>query len=231
MTREEQLACLIDRPCNACKFHDKGCFRWKCVFEEEPTDVKPLYKIDTDGHIEEVNKIKEFYNKGYKDGQEALAFHLELCKEEAEPCEDAISRKAVMDYIKDCTIDLGYENGTYMVLDAISKLPSVQPPMGKWIPVSEMLPSDCNEDWVLAQIIEPDTGYLWIPCVAEYRKGLDDWYTDSCGLEWVRLFLCRVRSSFTRLSQVGWTSSARMGSLCFLNMAFLLSYSSSRQTA
>lgn len=67
----------------------------------------------------------------------------------------------------------------------IKQEPSVQPPMGKWIPVSEMLPSDCNEDWVLAQIIEPDTGYLWIPCVAEYRKGLDDWYTDSCGLEWV----------------------------------------------
>ena len=25
---------------------------------------------------------KEAYNKGYKDGQEAIAFHLELCKEE-----------------------------------------------------------------------------------------------------------------------------------------------------
>ena len=25
--------------------------------------------------------IKEAYNKGYKDGQEALAYHLELCKE------------------------------------------------------------------------------------------------------------------------------------------------------
>ena len=28
------------------------------------------------------NRSKEVYNKGYKDGQEALAFHLELCKEE-----------------------------------------------------------------------------------------------------------------------------------------------------
>lgn len=82
MTREEQLACLIDRPCNACKFHDKGCFRWKCVFEEEPTDVKPLYKIDADGHIEEVNKIKEFYNKGWQDGAEATAYHIELCEKE-----------------------------------------------------------------------------------------------------------------------------------------------------
>ena len=29
--------------------------------------------------------IKEAYDRGYKDGQDALAFHLELCKEEAEP--------------------------------------------------------------------------------------------------------------------------------------------------
>lgn len=29
-----------------------------------------------------MNRSKEVYNKGYKDGQEALAFHLELCKEE-----------------------------------------------------------------------------------------------------------------------------------------------------
>lgn len=93
MTREEQLACLIDRPCNACKFHNKGCSRWKCVFEEEPTDVKPLYKIDADGHIEEVNKIKEFYNKGWKDGAEATAYHVELCEEENQ----TISMSAIED--------------------------------------------------------------------------------------------------------------------------------------
>ena len=36
MTREEQLACLIDRPCAVCKFYNGGCSEWKCVFEEEP---------------------------------------------------------------------------------------------------------------------------------------------------------------------------------------------------
>ncbi len=42
MTREEQLACLTDRPCEVCKFHgENGCCRWKCVFEEEPTDAEP----------------------------------------------------------------------------------------------------------------------------------------------------------------------------------------------
>lgn len=58
--------------------------------------------------------------------------------------------------------------------------------MTDWIPVTKKLPSDCNKDWVLAQIIEPDTGYLWIPCVAEYRKEKDDWYSDSCGLGWLK---------------------------------------------
>ena len=36
MTREDLLACLKDRPCDVCKFHtDKGCDKWKCVFESE----------------------------------------------------------------------------------------------------------------------------------------------------------------------------------------------------
>lgn len=46
---------------------------------------------------------------------------------EQEPCEDCVSRQAVMEYIKNCTIDLGYENGTNMVLDVISNMPSIQP--------------------------------------------------------------------------------------------------------
>ena len=40
MTREEQLACLNDRPCEVCKFHkESGCERWACAFEEEPEDA------------------------------------------------------------------------------------------------------------------------------------------------------------------------------------------------
>ena len=39
--------------------------------------------------LEQEPEIKEAYSKGYKDGQEALAYHLELCKEEAEPCKEA----------------------------------------------------------------------------------------------------------------------------------------------
>lgn len=50
MTREEQLACLIDRPCSACKFHkENGCLKWACVFEQEPDDG-PKAKIVVNGN-------------------------------------------------------------------------------------------------------------------------------------------------------------------------------------
>lgn len=62
----------------------------------------------------------------------------------------------------------------------------IAPRVGRWIPVSERLPSDCGYDWVLAQIQEPDTGYLWLPCVAEYRKGIDDWFSDANDISWLR---------------------------------------------
>ena len=111
-----------------------------------------------------------------------------------EPCEDAISREAVVNLL----VKLGFgdeENGSdaeYMsalwdVNNGIKKLSPITPsrPQGHWIPVSEKLPSDCNEDWVLAQIQE-DNGYLWIPCIAEYRKGKDDWYTDVHDVGWIK---------------------------------------------
>ena len=55
----------------------------------------------------------------------------------------------------------------------------------KWISVSEMLPSDCGFDWVLAQI-QADNGYLWIPQVMEYRKAKDDWYSNNDHLGWLK---------------------------------------------
>ena len=43
MTREEQLACLKDRPCNVCKMRtDKGCSSWECVFEQTPDEEKNI---------------------------------------------------------------------------------------------------------------------------------------------------------------------------------------------
>ena len=53
--------------------------------------------------------------------------------------------------------------------------------MPKWIPVSEALPNNEEYDWVLGQIRETDSGYLWIPRQVEYREIKDDWYEDSIG--------------------------------------------------
>ena len=53
--------------------------------------------------------------------------------------------------------------------------------MPKWIPVTEALPDNEKYDWVLGQIRETDSGYLWIPRQVEYREIKDDWYEDSIG--------------------------------------------------
>ena len=62
----------------------------------------------------------------------------------------------------------------------IEALPSAEPER-KWIPVNEALPNNAEHDWVLGQIRETDSGYLWIPKVVEYRELSDDWFEDSIG--------------------------------------------------
>jgi len=54
LTREEQLACLTDRPCTVCKFHsDEGCEKWRCVFEEEPEEQDPKQvELEGDGYAD-----------------------------------------------------------------------------------------------------------------------------------------------------------------------------------
>ena len=91
--------------------------------------------------LEQETEIKEAYSKGYKDGQEALAFHLELCKEEAESCEDAISRAELLKAI-DTWDKFGCDANTklvpyqdyyvpyihyYDVVNCIKGMPSVTP--------------------------------------------------------------------------------------------------------
>ena len=51
----------------------------------------------------------------------------------------------------------------------------------KWTPVTEALPKNSGHDWVLGQIRETDSGYLWIPKVMEYRESSDDWFEESIG--------------------------------------------------
>ena len=83
---------------------------------------------------------------------------------------DLIDRQDVLDAVNDCGI----------CIQRILDIPSAEPER-KWIPVTEALPNNEEYDWVLGQIRETDSGYLWIPRQVEYREIKDDWYEDSIG--------------------------------------------------
>lgn len=62
MTREEQLACLTERPCEVCKFYGKnGCGKWNCVFEEEPTDTEPCEDAISRDYLLSIANMDESY--------------------------------------------------------------------------------------------------------------------------------------------------------------------------
>ena len=86
---------------------------------------------------------------------------------------DLISRNAL------CEFALNTIDGTVTAND-IMRFPSAEPEQ-KWIPVTEALPKNSGRDWVLGQIRETDSGYLWIPKVVEYRESSDDWFEESIG--------------------------------------------------
>ena len=94
MTREEQLACLEDRPCSVCKFHTDRCNSWTCVFEDEP--------------------------------------------EEQDPCEDAISRQAVLDAIEELK-KIHFDRVVVLnkVRDRVLGLPPVNPTPNISIQITE----------------------------------------------------------------------------------------------
>lgn len=87
-----------------------------------------------------------------------------LCMEEQEPCEDAISRQAVLAIAGDSCLDLDSYEDTREFCDEIKELLPVtpQPKMERWIPVSERLP-DTLKDVIIAFSNEPneyDIAYL-----------------------------------------------------------------------
>lgn len=69
-----------------------------------------VYSTIMDGINELEQEPKKFYDKGYADGQRALAVHIELCKEEQEPKTKALGEelRSVRNGIKDETMLIGY---------------------------------------------------------------------------------------------------------------------------
>ena len=94
-----------------------------------------------------------------------------MLDELTEPCEDAISRQAVINAInQNCIWENEYNLTSSRIKKAVESLPSVTPKqkMGRWIPVSERLPEpfsyvnctchsliDDREDWVVETVYLP----------------------------------------------------------------------------
>ena len=89
---------------------------------------------------------------------------------EQEPCDDAVSRRAVLEMAYDMSeIDGEHFTEPCMVVDVedIQKLPSVIPQEPKWIPDSKRLPDD--HDWYVIVVKEKSTGYQYIPRIASHN--------------------------------------------------------------
>ena len=79
-----------------------------------------------------------------------------------------------------CKIETTFYDSEAEAIKAWNRAMGEKPEM-KWTPVTEALPNNEEYDWVLGQIRETDSGYLWIPRQVEYREIKDDWYEDSIG--------------------------------------------------
>jgi hypothetical protein len=102
------------------------------------------------------------------------------------PCDDAISRQAVLDCQQIFYDNAGYKT-YYVDIEDIKDLPLVYPQEPKWIPVSERLPE--KSTWVLVTCKNPD-GYIYldIKLINQYT-GLWDGDEDFIGtvLAWMPL--------------------------------------------
>jgi hypothetical protein len=102
----------------------------------------------------------------YDDVTDAL--YMAIGALEQEPCEDAVSKQAVLEGIAKWVAD-GYadsEEDIFHISSLVTNLPSVTPTQ-RWIPVSEKLPND--RDWYLGIFKEPDTGWINpLPFICDY---------------------------------------------------------------
>ena len=63
MTSKELLECLVDRPCEACKFHgENGCSKWNCVFDEKPDDSEEMALQYQKGYMDGFKEGQKYYN-------------------------------------------------------------------------------------------------------------------------------------------------------------------------
>lgn len=114
---------------------------------------------------------KNYENLGKSDAEEFEKDFKEIIELadkvlEQEPCEDAISRQAVLAIVGDSCLDLDNYEDTKEFCDEINDLPSVTPTRKKerWIPVSERLPED-DDDVIITAIFAGTLnkkGNMWL---------------------------------------------------------------------
>jgi hypothetical protein len=108
---------------------------------------------------------------------EAYNMAIEALKKE--PCEDAISRQAVLDAIEELK-KIHFDRGVVLnkVRDRVLELPSVTPQPNKWIPCSERLPNFAGVYLVTRyfpnNVMNPT--YLVDAC---FFDGTDTWHNDN----------------------------------------------------
>ena len=79
-----------------------------------------------------------------------------------DPCEDAISRKELIEWLEKVTVTEGitFDTGFKQILTDIRQMPSVQP-VSRWIPVSEKLP-ECGKN----VLVTDSGGYVYVNVMA-----------------------------------------------------------------
>ena len=94
---------------------------------------------------------------------------------EQKPCEDCVSRQAVLEKINDWW-GITSTSGEPTLCDCIRELPPVTPTQ-KWIPVSERLPEK-NGKYLAYIINKKDTNLQYIMTCEYYEGDLWNWFPD-----------------------------------------------------
>ena len=122
------------------------------VFDEEQEQldfVQPHKKIPVTLTVSGYDRLIDLANAiesddtGYWTNKKISSALRNISFVNPQPCEDAISRQAVMDYIhRILNQGTGKKKSFEFIQKYVEKLPSVKPHEPKWIPVSERLPEE-----------------------------------------------------------------------------------------
>ena len=111
------------------------------ALEQQPSDETIKYLECNDIDVQEfIKAMKKQPLQAVQPNSTQLIFEMM----NRPPCDDCVSRQAVIEYIKNCGAELGHDCENEAVVEDILNMPPVTPTQ-RWIPVSERLPAS-DED-------------------------------------------------------------------------------------